>query len=122
MPFKSPELVATLDQPALVGKGPNYEILAVRWPAFGDVHGEGLMLVPTKGKPVADIVAIPDADVTPEQLCRPDAGRQAGGPICAAARGERLPRYRTCADRPDLREPTATGQDDEPRVPVPLGV
>jgi dienelactone hydrolase len=69
VPFTSPELVATLDQPALVGKGANYEILAVRWPAFGKVHGEGLLLRPTKGKAVADIVAIPDADVTPEQLC-----------------------------------------------------
>ncbi len=69
VPFKSPELVATVDQPALVGKGPNYNIFAVRWPAFGDVHGEGLLLVPMEDKPVANIVAIPDADVTPEQLC-----------------------------------------------------
>jgi dienelactone hydrolase len=69
VPFKSPELVGTLDEPALVGKGANYEIFAVRWTAFGEVHGEGLLLVPTKGKPIADVVAIPDADVTPEQLC-----------------------------------------------------
>src|SRR5262249_38528225 len=68
VPFEAPELVATVDEPALVGKGTNYDVLAVRWPAFGDVHGEGLLLVPTKGKPVADVVAIPDADVTPEQL------------------------------------------------------
>ncbi len=67
--FTSPELVATLDEPALVGKGANYEILAVRWPVIGKMYGEGLLLRPTKGKPVADIVAIPDADVTPEQLC-----------------------------------------------------
>src|SRR5207244_3903455 len=39
-----------------------------RWPAFGNVHGEGLLLVPTGKKPVADVVAIPDADQTPEQL------------------------------------------------------
>jgi dienelactone hydrolase len=69
VPFDAPELVATLDTPALVGKGENYEVLAVRWPAFGNVHGEGLLLRPTKGKPVANIIAIPDADVTPEQLC-----------------------------------------------------
>src|SRR5262249_15239669 len=31
-------------------------------------HGEGLLLVPTKQKKVADVVAIPDADQTPEQL------------------------------------------------------
>src|SRR5439155_21469848 len=64
----APELVATTSQPALVGKGDNYEIFAVRWPAFGDVHGEGLLLVPTGKKPVANVVAIPDADQLPEQI------------------------------------------------------
>jgi dienelactone hydrolase len=67
VPFDAPELVGTTREPALVGKGENYEIFAVRWPAFGDVHGEGLLLVP-KGKKVADVVAIPDADQTPEQI------------------------------------------------------
>lgn len=67
VPFDAPELVGTTAQPALVGKGPNYEVFAVRWPAFGDVHGEGLLLVPT-GKKIADVVAIPDADQTPEQI------------------------------------------------------
>ena len=41
---------------------------AVRWPAFGDVTGEGLLLVPTGGKIVAGVVAIPDADQTPEMI------------------------------------------------------
>src|SRR5262249_33924222 len=49
-PFKSPELIGTLDEPALVGKAENYNIYAVRWPAFGDVNGEGLLLTPSKGK------------------------------------------------------------------------
>jgi dienelactone hydrolase len=68
VPFDAPELVATTSQPALVGKGDNYEIFAIRWPAFGDVHGEGLLLVPTGKKPVANVVAIPDADQLPEQI------------------------------------------------------
>jgi dienelactone hydrolase len=69
VPFDAPELVGTTKQPALVGKGDGYEIFAVRWPAFGDVHGEGLLLVPTGDKKkVADVVAIPDADQTPEQI------------------------------------------------------
>src|SRR5205823_3429704 len=59
VPFDAPELVGTTAQPALVGRGKGYEVFAVRWPAFGDVHGEGLLLVPT-GKKVADVVAIPD--------------------------------------------------------------
>jgi dienelactone hydrolase len=67
VPFDAPELVATTAQPALVGRGESFEAFAVRWPAFGDVHGEGLLLVP-KGKKIADVVAIPDADQTPEQI------------------------------------------------------
>src|SRR4051812_7947913 len=66
--FEAAELVATVGKPALVGRGENYEIFAVRWPAVRQVHGEGLLLVP-KGEKVADIIAIPDADQTPEQIC-----------------------------------------------------
>jgi len=66
--FDAPELMATTDRPALIGEGPNYEIFAVRWPAFGDAHGEGLLLVPTGRPAVADIVAIPDASWSPEQI------------------------------------------------------
>src|SRR5262249_43599530 len=67
---EAPELVATTNQPALLGKGDGYNIYAVRWPAFGDVHGEGLLLVPSAAgsKIVANVVAIPDADQTPEQI------------------------------------------------------
>jgi dienelactone hydrolase len=68
LPFDGPELVGTTAQPALVGKGEGFEAFAVRWPAFGDVHGEGLLLIPTGRKPVADVVAIPDAEHTPEQI------------------------------------------------------
>ncbi len=68
VPFEALELVGTTAQPALVGRGDGFEIFAVRWPAFGDVHGEGLLLVPTKKPKVADVVAIPDADLLPEQI------------------------------------------------------
>jgi dienelactone hydrolase len=74
--FDGPELVGTTAQPARVGRAEGYEVFAVRWPAFGDVHGEGLLLVPTKAKKIADVVAIPDADQTPEQI----AGLAAGVP------------------------------------------
>jgi dienelactone hydrolase len=67
--FDAPELIATPDQPALIGRGENYEIFAVRWPAFGDVTAEGVMIVPSGRKPVANVVCIPDADQSPEQLC-----------------------------------------------------
>ncbi len=71
------QVVAGVDQPVLVGQGANYEIRAVRWPAFGNVHGEGLLLTPTGREPVADVVAIPDAGQTPEQIC----GLQEGVPV-----------------------------------------
>ena len=61
------ELVATTWQPALVGEGTGFRAYAVRWPAFGDVNGEGLLLAPT-GITWAGVIALPDADQTPEQI------------------------------------------------------
>ncbi len=62
------ELIATPNRSALRGRGHGYQVFAVRWPAFGDVTGQGLLLTPTHGTPIANVVAIPDADQTPEQL------------------------------------------------------
>jgi len=62
------ELIATPTQRGPLARGQGYEVFAVRWPAFGDVYGEGLLLSPTARAPVANIVALPDADQTPEQL------------------------------------------------------
>lgn len=75
----------------LVARRTTHDIYAVRWPAFGDVCGEGLLLCPSPDlskpaavapaprvlppfAPKAWIVAVPDADQTPEQL----AGLQPG--------------------------------------------
>jgi dienelactone hydrolase len=68
VPFDTPELVGTTDRPALLAQGPGYDVYAVRWPAFGDAHGEGLLLVPNGREKVADVVALPDADQSPEQI------------------------------------------------------
>lgn len=73
--FETMALLGTTDQPALVGRGPGYAVYAVRWPAIRNVHGEGLLLIPEK-TPAARIVAIPDADQTPEMI----AGLCAGVP------------------------------------------
>ena len=59
------ELVATTDQPALVGRGEGFEVYAVRWPVLRGVTGEGLLLKPTGRQAVADCIAIPDADQSP---------------------------------------------------------
>jgi dienelactone hydrolase len=71
---KAPELVGSLTTPAEVAQGSSYKISAVRWQVFapvtadsGVLEAEGLLLQPN-GPPVARIVAIPDADWTPEML------------------------------------------------------
>ena len=68
VPFESPELVGTLDRPALVALNGCFDVFAIRWPAFGDVHGEGLLLLPKNREPIADVVTIPDCGQTPEQI------------------------------------------------------
>lgn len=101
------ELIGTIKQPSLVGRGEGYEVHRVRWPvmralperrklaeaaeggrlellpapwpsdplmdaAHGSyglrVTGEGLLLLPTGREPAADVIALPDADQTPEML------------------------------------------------------
>src|SRR5205807_3641757 len=59
------EYVATTGQPALVAETDRYKVFAVRWLVLEGVDGEGLLLEP-KEKAVANVVAIPDADWTPE--------------------------------------------------------
>jgi dienelactone hydrolase len=63
----SVELVATIDQPALIAQTDLYKVYAVRWPALDGVYAEGLLLEPA-GSPVARIVALPDAAHTPEMI------------------------------------------------------
>ena len=67
--FDAPELIATTREPALIGRASAFEAYAVRWPAVGGIEGEGVLLVPVGRKAVADVVALPDADQTPEALC-----------------------------------------------------
>jgi len=63
-----PRLNATPSRSSLVGRGESYEIHSVTWPTFGDVNGRGLLLVPTTGTIRAQVIAIPDCEVLPEQL------------------------------------------------------
>ena len=63
------ELVATTDRPALVGKSDGFEAVVVRWHVLDGIYGEGLLLRPLKATAVPiNVIAIPDADQTPEQL------------------------------------------------------
>lgn len=65
VPFEEPALDTTLNRSARVGEAESYEIFAVRWPALDGVDGEGLLLRPRE-TPKAHVVAVPDADWTPE--------------------------------------------------------
>src|SRR5437660_397625 len=67
VPVAALEYVSTTSQPSLVAETDGYKIHAVRWPVLEGVDAEGLLLEP-KGKPVACVVALPDADWTPEML------------------------------------------------------
>lgn len=61
------EFHSTTAHDSVLGKGAGYRIHAVRWPVFEGVFAEGLLLQPD-GPPAARIVAIPDADWSPEML------------------------------------------------------
>lgn len=70
----APELIGTTSAPAMISVGQGYRVYAVRWAVFGPaiadcagLSAEGLLLQPERD-PVARIVAIPDADWTPEML------------------------------------------------------
>src|SRR5579862_22724 len=67
VPVTALQLDATTSTPALVATGSGYKVYAVRWPVLDGVQGEGLLLDPD-GAPTARVVAIPDADTTPEML------------------------------------------------------
>jgi dienelactone hydrolase len=67
LPVRELEYVASTEHPALVAETDDYKVFAIRWPVFERVDGEGLLLEP-KEKPVANVIAIPDADWTPEML------------------------------------------------------
>ena len=65
--FTDIEYVGGPNSPSLVAETDLYKVHAIRWPVLPGVDGEGLLLEP-KGKVVAQVVAIPDADWTPEQI------------------------------------------------------
>jgi dienelactone hydrolase len=60
-------LVATTNRTSVIARGRRYRVHEVRWEVFDGVHGVGLLLEP-ENPPVARIVAVPDADWSPEML------------------------------------------------------
>lgn len=86
--FEGPELVATTARGSLVGRGPGYEVHRIRWPVIAGVMAEGLLARPTDRPPVADVVCLPTADQTPEQLLGLRSATAVDEPGAAAMRRE----------------------------------
>ena len=61
------ELIATPEFDGRVAETTAFRVQAVRWPVFGGFHAEGLLLQP-RGPARALVVALPDADQTPELI------------------------------------------------------
>ncbi|MCX7422333.1 MAG: hypothetical protein NT013_22695 [Planctomycetia bacterium] len=61
------EFVSLLDRSSVVARNHLVTVHAVRWPVLEGVAAEGLLLVPENLR--AGVVALPDADWTPEMFC-----------------------------------------------------
>src|SRR3954467_4036131 len=73
VPFQALEFVSSSIQPSKIAETATYEIQLIRWPVLDGVSGEGLWLR-QKSKPKASVIALPDADQTPEMLCGLELG------------------------------------------------
>jgi dienelactone hydrolase len=67
IPYSAPSLEVTLGSSPVVVAGVGFKVASVRWPVLEGVDAEGLLLEPT-GAVLARVVALPDADWTPEML------------------------------------------------------
>jgi dienelactone hydrolase len=83
MTARVPELKVTFASQTEIAQSPRYTIYAIRWHVFAPVTSDsggmmaiGLLLQP-KDPPLARVVAIPDADCTPEMLAGIEPGMAA---------------------------------------------
>jgi dienelactone hydrolase len=72
-PVMKLELIVDSLNPGFIAKTGGVEVFRVRWPVLEGVTGEGLWLKP-KGKARGTIIALPDADQSPEMLCGLELG------------------------------------------------
>jgi dienelactone hydrolase len=61
------EIITDGSAPVAKAEAASYTVERVRWPVFENVNGEGLLLRPS-GPAKAAVIALPDADNTPEQF------------------------------------------------------
>ena len=69
LPIEELSYSATTKTSAQLTEDESYTVSRVRWQVFDEVEGEGLLLEPKHNVPItAQIVALPDADWTPEMI------------------------------------------------------
>ncbi len=78
MGFDAPEIIVPVGGESVIAQSAKFIVQAIRWPVLSDptpqgaglpsIYGEGLLLTP-KGDVVANVIVLPDADQTPEQIC-----------------------------------------------------
>ncbi len=69
LPIEALNYVATTRTGAYIAETDTYTVSRVRWQVFDDVEGEGLLLEPRQNNPMlAQVIALPDADWTPEMI------------------------------------------------------
>ncbi|MDA1212277.1 MAG: hypothetical protein O2955_07165 [Planctomycetota bacterium] len=61
------EIVSSLKHDGTIAEGEAFTAKNIRWKTLDGITGEGLLLEP-KGEIVADVIALPDADWTPEMF------------------------------------------------------
>lgn len=61
------EYISTFNVTSKIADNEHFAVYNVRWHLFANIYGEGLLIQP-KGKVKSRVIAIPDADQTPELL------------------------------------------------------
>jgi dienelactone hydrolase len=67
VPYTSPNVEMHLGDSPVVATGEGYRVYHVRWPVLAGVDAEGLLLEPDS-KVTTQVIALPDADWSPEML------------------------------------------------------
>lgn len=87
--FDAPEPVATLACSAVLGETESHTLMQIRWPVLDGFEAEGLLLEPKRKPVLQNIIHIPHAGVTPEQVLGmapggtcPEAGFALPAPGC----------------------------------------
>lgn len=74
------ELIAKIGHDGVVARCPSFVVYVIRWPVLSGVTAEGLLLQP-RDSPIARVVALPDADWTPEMFVGMAAGIKGHQPL-----------------------------------------